>query len=223
VTIGLTQVVSAAPALRKRGEAEAPRYVPPLTGIRALAALLVLGFHMEQQVPTNLFSVLPFFARGDLGVDLFFILSGFIIAHVYLPSLAHLSWGAIQVFFWHRFVRLYPVHLAVLICLLVMVLLAGTRQRIEPCAIMGMGKLLLAIHLAACLGSPPSQWLESTLLVRKCRVVRLFSLSATSPSTGEGAIAPHRVFDRCGCVGHNSAAVCEFRSPLGAVSVSCPR
>ena len=65
-----------------------PRFVPALTGIRALAALLVLGMHTEQNVPSGLDSLLPFFARGYLGVDFFFVLSGFIITHVYLASLA---------------------------------------------------------------------------------------------------------------------------------------
>ena len=104
----------------------APSYLPPLTGIRALAALLVLGFHLEQQLPSGLFSFLPFLSHGDLGVDFFFILSGFIITHVYLASLASPSWGAIRVFFWHRFIRLYPVHIAVLAGLVVMVLVAGS-------------------------------------------------------------------------------------------------
>jgi peptidoglycan/LPS O-acetylase OafA/YrhL len=102
----------------------ASQYVPALTGIRALAALLVLGLHTEQNVPIGLNSILPFFARGYLGVDFFFLLSGFIITHVYIVTMARSNRTAVQIFLWHRFVRLYPVHLTVLIGLVVIVLLA---------------------------------------------------------------------------------------------------
>jgi peptidoglycan/LPS O-acetylase OafA/YrhL len=101
------------------------RYVPPLTGIRALAALLVLGLHTEQNVPAGLFSLLPFFVRGYLGVDFFFILSGFIITHVYFASLASPNRSAVQVFLWHRFIRLYPVHITILTGLVVVVSFAA--------------------------------------------------------------------------------------------------
>ena len=68
--------------MRAKHQSKAAQYVPALTGIRALAALLVLGMHTEQNVPAGLDSLLPFFARGYLGVDFFFVLSGFIITHV---------------------------------------------------------------------------------------------------------------------------------------------
>jgi peptidoglycan/LPS O-acetylase OafA/YrhL len=106
--------------------ASASRYVPPLTGIRALAALLVLGLHTDQNVPADAISILPFLARGYLGVDFFFLLSGFIITHVYLTSLAQPNRNAIQVFLWHRFIRLYPVHVTVLAALVALIYLART-------------------------------------------------------------------------------------------------
>jgi peptidoglycan/LPS O-acetylase OafA/YrhL len=90
------------------------RYMPPLTGIRALAALLVLVMHTEQNIPTGLYSILPFFARGYLGVDFFFVLSGFIITYVYLSGLANPNGALALIFLWHRFIRLYPVHLTIL-------------------------------------------------------------------------------------------------------------
>jgi peptidoglycan/LPS O-acetylase OafA/YrhL len=100
------------------------RYVPSLTGIRALAALLVLGLHTDQNLPAGVTAILPFLARGYLGVDLFFVLSGFIITHVYLSSLAEPTASAIRIFLWHRFIRLYPVHVTVLAILGVLVYVA---------------------------------------------------------------------------------------------------
>src|SRR5215475_761977 len=110
--------------MRAKYASNAVRYVPALTGIRALAALLVLGMHTEQNVPFGLDSVLPFFARGYLGVDFFFVLSGVIITHVYFASLASPSRAAVQIFLWHRFIRLYPVHVTVLAGLVVIVSVA---------------------------------------------------------------------------------------------------
>jgi hypothetical protein len=63
------------------------RDIPALTGIRAIAALLVLGIHTDLELPANIPTILPFVNRGYLGVDLFFVLSGFIISHVYLDKL----------------------------------------------------------------------------------------------------------------------------------------
>jgi peptidoglycan/LPS O-acetylase OafA/YrhL len=103
---------------------DAVRYVPALTGIRALAALLVLGLHADVHVPAGLHSILPFFARGYLGVDFFFILSGFIISHVYLSSLARPNRQAVSIFLWHRLIRIYPVHVTILAAMVALVFVA---------------------------------------------------------------------------------------------------
>jgi peptidoglycan/LPS O-acetylase OafA/YrhL len=103
----------------------ASRYLPPLTGIRALAALLVLAMHTEQNVPAGAEAILPFVARGYLGVDFFFVLSGYIITHVYFASLASPNFEAVRIFLWHRFVRLYPVHITVLAGLVAVVSFVG--------------------------------------------------------------------------------------------------
>ena len=103
--------------------------IPALTGIRALAAFLVLGIHVDQNVPTHITTYIPFIERGYLGVDFFFILSGFIITHVYLASISPPTWDLVRIFLWHRFVRLYPVHLLVLVAMLVMVVTARSAGR----------------------------------------------------------------------------------------------
>jgi len=90
--------------------------LPALTGVRALAAFMVLSLHAGQNFPNWLVNG-ALTSRGYLGVDLFFILSGFIIAHVYMYDLVPVRGRSLRVFLWHRFIRLFPAHAAVLIVL----------------------------------------------------------------------------------------------------------
>jgi peptidoglycan/LPS O-acetylase OafA/YrhL len=53
-------------------------------------------------------------AKGYLGVDLFFILSGFILCHVYLPPFGARRFSYRE-FLWARLARIYPTHLVTLI------------------------------------------------------------------------------------------------------------
>jgi peptidoglycan/LPS O-acetylase OafA/YrhL len=99
-------------------------FLPALTGLRAFAALLVLMLHAEQSIPAKWPLFMTALSRGYLGVDLFFVLSGFIITHVYFTSLRTPARRTLIIFYWHRMIRLYPVHLAVLGALIVMVGLA---------------------------------------------------------------------------------------------------
>ncbi len=54
-------------------------------------------------------------AHGYLAVDLFFLLSGFVIYLSYHAALAQQSAGRIGKFYWHRLARIYPVHFVMLI------------------------------------------------------------------------------------------------------------
>ena len=98
--------------MRAKYASNAARYVPALTGIRALAALLVLGMHTEQNVPFGLDSLLPFFARGYLGVDFFFVLSGFILAYVHTGQTERDGCDVKATTFWRlRLARIAPAYL----------------------------------------------------------------------------------------------------------------
>lgn len=67
-------------------------YNPALDGIRALAVLAVIAFHAR----------VPGFSGGFIGVDVFFVLSGYLITSV-LSDNANL-----RQFYWRRFLRLVP-------------------------------------------------------------------------------------------------------------------
>jgi peptidoglycan/LPS O-acetylase OafA/YrhL len=94
-------------------------FIRQLTGIRLVAAVWVLLYHSQGPLDTiGLMSlpVLPDFIRiGRLGVDLFFALSGFILAHTYLHSLGESLKAKKSIrFWWLRLARIYPVHLVML-------------------------------------------------------------------------------------------------------------
>lgn len=95
--------------------------IASLTGIRALAAFLVLFLHADQNIPIGL-SHIGAVSRGYLGVDLFFLLSGFILTYVYFDSMERPTGRKFAIFMWHRFIRLYPVHIAILAALVIVVL-----------------------------------------------------------------------------------------------------
>ncbi len=93
----------------------------PLTGIRALAALWVLLFHLHDKLDSvfpafHAFHFLfdPVVLHGYLGVDLFFILSGFIISYNYAQRFSVFRISTCAEFLWMRLARLWPVHFVVL-------------------------------------------------------------------------------------------------------------
>lgn len=73
------------------------------------AALLVVCFHMRW--PNHL-THNEFIRHGYLALDLFFVLSGFVIAANHTRRLTDCA--AAREFFYLRFFRVYPLHLAVL-------------------------------------------------------------------------------------------------------------
>ena len=103
--------------------------LPALTGIRAFAALAVVLYHFTRGFPP----LEGLFLHGYLGVDLFFILSGFIIHHVYRDTF---SKGAGREdflnFIRYRFARIYPVHFAMIAAMLCLYLIAVSAIEIAP-------------------------------------------------------------------------------------------
>ena len=89
---------------------EMPTNLKQLTSLRFFAALWVVAFHYWPSL-TGGYPVLV--DKGYLGVELFFLLSGFILAHVYLDDagVGCLHYGR---FLWARLARIYPVHLVTL-------------------------------------------------------------------------------------------------------------
>ena len=90
-----------------------------LTGLRIVAALWVVVFHFSY-TPGNAYSpywvpFAPLVHSGALGVDLFYVLSGFVITLTYLEKLGpRPSVRGSVVFWWARVCRIWPVYALVI-------------------------------------------------------------------------------------------------------------
>lgn len=87
-------------------------YIPSLTTMRGVAALMVIIFHFHLLIG----ALIPYedhlITKFYLMVDLFFVLSGFVLVHVYSKNLSvDRSWSNYISFIKARFARIYPLHL----------------------------------------------------------------------------------------------------------------
>lgn len=110
------------------------RQFEALTGIRGLAALWVVCEHFFPSAEMKLLSAQGFqgllplvlFEKGYLAVDIFFILSGFIIAFVYRQEFAQFQWSKVTTFLLLRLARIYPAHLVMLLAFFAYALIFNT-------------------------------------------------------------------------------------------------
>lgn len=100
--------------------------IEALTGLRFFAALLVLLHHLSADYIVPLFPNVSEFTQfflfsSAMGVDLFFILSGFVLAYNYSNYFSEFTLGKYGSFLFKRLARIYPLYLA---CLLLLIVLA---------------------------------------------------------------------------------------------------
>ncbi len=90
---------------------EGRKHYPALDGLRGVAILLVVLLHN--------FGFMNYFFFGWLGVDLFFVLSGFLITEILLKTSDQP--GFLKKFYMRRVLRIFPLfYLALVICLFVL-------------------------------------------------------------------------------------------------------
>ena len=85
-----------------------------LTGVRGVAAVIIVVYHfgkfrLDPGSPVTVWSV----PHGYLPVDLFFMLSGFVIGHVYAHAFSSAAPGIYKTFLIKRFARLYPAYIVI--------------------------------------------------------------------------------------------------------------
>ena len=84
-------------------------YIPPIDGLRAIAVAAVLLFHLG----------VKWIPGGFLGVDLFFVISGYVITRLILDSIESANGLDLREFYWARVRRLYPGLISLIIGALV--------------------------------------------------------------------------------------------------------
>ena len=131
--------------------ASAPEDLKPLTALRFFAAAWVVAFdywpRLTPHVPVML-------RRGHLGVEVFFVLSGFILSHVYGRKVGEggFRYGG---FLWARLARIYPVHLTTLAGLGLLVAAARMGGAQEGEGVVRLGALPAELTLTHAWGFAP--------------------------------------------------------------------
>src|SRR5690242_8734378 len=92
-------------------------YISNLTPLRGFAALLVVIYHFEEIIGRFVNASDSMFIRKSyLMVDLFFVMSGFIIFHVYNSNFKKsIDQHLFSKFLVARFARIYPLHFFMLL------------------------------------------------------------------------------------------------------------
>lgn len=92
-----------------KSEYRLPKTIPQLDRLRGLAISLVVIFHCEHVAPQALDGIVR---QGWMGVDLFFVLSGFLITGILLDTSG--SKDYFLHFYKRRILRIWPVYLLIL-------------------------------------------------------------------------------------------------------------
>jgi peptidoglycan/LPS O-acetylase OafA/YrhL len=108
-------------------------HLPALDGLRGLAILLVMTFHFSRAVPLQSWvgdwlALVP--RAGWCGVDLFFVLSGFLITGILFDARG--SRGYFRNFYMRRLLRIFPLYYGVLLFLFVILPLATSFRVLAP-------------------------------------------------------------------------------------------
>ncbi|MCB1510146.1 MAG: acyltransferase [Hyphomicrobiaceae bacterium] len=114
----------------ERAQATRNAHFIGLDALRFLMAFCVVLFHYEILISPHLAPEHRLFGAFDAAVDFFFMLSGFVICHVY----GHAQWNMANYasYLWRRLARIYPLHLLTLVaCLAVIALAAKSGMKVN--------------------------------------------------------------------------------------------
>lgn len=95
------------------------KYVPGLDGVRCMAVLMVAAYHFF------------IFAGGWVGVQVFFVLSGYLITAILVESKETHKSHYFRRFYWRRTLRIFPLYFAYLGATAVALLLTGVPHELR--------------------------------------------------------------------------------------------
>lgn len=127
----------------------ATREIRALTGLRAVAASWVVLHHFGPYLRKAwpwLEPAKEFIVTGIIGVDLFFVLSGFIISYTYEARHIGSSVRAYFRFLWARLCRIYPVHLVTLLIVYLLYQAYGAQRGVINYSTFSFFENLFLVH-----------------------------------------------------------------------------
>lgn len=86
-------------------------YFGSLDGLRCLSILAVLWHHTKPGAYLHI----PLFERGYMGVNLFFVISGFLITTLLLRERERYGYLSLSAFYWRRSLRIFPLYYLMLL------------------------------------------------------------------------------------------------------------
>ena len=87
------------------------RYIPAIDGLRAVAVIAVMLYHLG----------ISWIPGGFLGVDLFFVISGYVITRLILDSINQSSALDLREFYAARLRRIYPAFIFMVVCIIIFI------------------------------------------------------------------------------------------------------
>ncbi len=114
-------------------EAKSTNTILVLDGLRAIATLMVISFHIQQKAfiwdKLNQPWISAFWTFGGSGVTLFFVLSGFLLYLPYAKALLfQSSWPSVKQFYRRRALRILPAYYVALFIIIILF----QRQYLDP-------------------------------------------------------------------------------------------
>jgi peptidoglycan/LPS O-acetylase OafA/YrhL len=106
-------------------------YMPHIDGLRAISFLAILAYHLKPDL-------LP---GGFLGVDVFFIISGFLITNLLLREYEQNNQINFRNFYYRRFARLFPTFVLIILITLIVSFLVFDLEAVSSIAVTALASL----------------------------------------------------------------------------------